>query len=187
MRSTARSRSPSRVTSQGITTARRPVFAISAASASSRSSRRAASATSAPSRANSRARAAPMPDDAPVMKTALPAKRWRRCPNGALWVLEDDGLFGVGDGGLGLTDRVAVVPLRLGVLVVGLRFGQELLGVVDELACLGAHLPGFGLLDGVLRLLDHDRAVVRPGCGADENDERCGENQGDDDFHPPAF
>jgi hypothetical protein len=33
-----------------------------------------------------------------------------------LWVLEDDGLFGVGDGGLGLADRVAVVALGLGVL-----------------------------------------------------------------------
>jgi hypothetical protein len=34
-----------------------------------------------------------MPDEAPVMKTALPAKRWRRPPNGALWILENDGLF----------------------------------------------------------------------------------------------
>src|SRR2546428_195724 len=187
MRSTARSRSPSRVTSQGITTAGRPVFAISAASASSRSSRRAASATSAPSRANSWARAAPMPDDAPVMKTALPAKRWRRSPNGVLWVLEDDGLFGVGDGGPGLADRVAVVALRLGVLVVGFGLGEELLGFVDELSRLRAHLTRFRLLDGVLGLLDHDGAVVSPGGGADE-DERGGQSQGgDDDPHPSAF
>src|SRR5437773_561162 len=184
--SAARSRSPSRVTSQGITTARRPVLPISDASASSRSRRRAASATSPPSRANSRARAAPMPDEAPVMKTALPAKRWRCAPNGALWILEDDGLFGVGDGGLGLADRVAVVTLRLGVPVVGLRLGQELLGLVDELSRLRAHLAGFRLFDGVLRLLDHDRAVVRQGCGADE-DERSAEDRGNDQSHAPAF
>src|SRR6185369_2829739 len=55
-------------------------------------------------------------------------KRWQRSPNGALWILEDDGLFGVGDGGLGLADRVAVIALGLGGLVVGPGLGQELLG-----------------------------------------------------------
>src|SRR5207237_232751 len=70
----ARSSSPSRVTSQASTSARRPFFISSAATASRRSVRRAASATSAPRRANSRASAAPMPDEAPVMNATRPAK-----------------------------------------------------------------------------------------------------------------
>src|SRR5262245_2620292 len=65
----ADSRSRSRVTSQGTTRTRRPVRRSSAARASRRSMRRAARARSAPCRANSRASAAPMPDEAPVMKT----------------------------------------------------------------------------------------------------------------------
>src|SRR5262250_514151 len=184
--SAARSRSPSRVTSQGVTTARRPDFPISAASASRRSVRRAARATSAPSRVNSRARAAPMPDEAPVMKTALPAKRWRRPPNDWLWVLENDGLFGVGDGGLGLADRIAVIALCLGVLVVSRGLGQELLGFLDELPRLRAHVAGFRLLDGVLGLLDHDRAVIRERNGGYEKQSRR-EDRRDDRPHAPAF
>src|SRR4029077_20559323 len=109
-------------------------------------------------------------------------KRWQRPPNGALWILENDGLVGVGDGGLGLADRVAVVALGLGVLVVGFGLGQELLGFVDELPRLGAHLARLGLLDRVFRLLDHDRAGIRPGSRTEE-DERCGYEQDDEKSH----
>src|SRR4029450_4173762 len=99
-----------------------------------------------------------------------------------LWVLEDDGLFAVGDGGLGLADRVAVVALGLGVLVVGLGLGQELLGFVDELPRLGAHLTRLGLLFGVLALRAYDRTVVGPGRRADE-DEHRGQDQDGGDTH----
>src|SRR3954470_24768365 len=70
---TARSSSPSRVTSQLTTMAFRPVASISRARSRSRSSRRAASTRSAPSRASSRASAAPIPADAPVISATLPA------------------------------------------------------------------------------------------------------------------
>src|SRR5262249_46764752 len=63
------STSPSRVTSHGTATTPRPFCASSAASACSRSTRRAPRARSAPRRANSRASPAPMPAEAPVMKT----------------------------------------------------------------------------------------------------------------------
>src|SRR5262252_4053995 len=103
-----------------------------------------------------------------------------------LWVLENDGLFGVRDGGLGLADRVAVVALGLGALVVGLGLGQELLGFLDELARLRADLGGFRLLDGVLGLLDHDRAVICERTGGYEK-ESSREDRRNDRPHAPAF
>src|SRR5262245_66232544 len=103
-----------------------------------------------------------------------------------LWILENDGLFGVGDGGLGLADRIAVVALGLGVLVVGPGLGQELLGFLDELARLRADLTGFRLLYGVLGLLDHDRAVVREGSRDDEQ-HHSRDDRADDQPHAPAF
>src|SRR5439155_1085002 len=75
LRPTAGPRSPSAVPPPGAPSARRPAATSSAARGSSRSTRRAVSATSAPARANSRASAAPIPDDAPVMKTTCPANR----------------------------------------------------------------------------------------------------------------
>src|SRR2546425_573541 len=143
---------------------------------------RAAARSTPPSRANSRASAAPMPDEAPVMKTALPANRRRRRTDGALGILKDDRLFGECGGGLGLADRVAVVSLRLGVFVVGFGLDHQLLRLVDQLAGLGRHFPRFRLLDEILRLFDHHRAVVGPGYRAGE-DKSCGYEQDDDGLH----
>src|SRR5881628_3642550 len=148
-RAAARSRSPSTVTSHGATRARRPAAPSSAASRSSRSTRRAASATAAPARANSRASAAPIPDDAPVMKTTCPANR----PD-TLRVLQDDRFLGERRGDLGLPHGVAMIALRLRVLVVGLGFGELLLRLVEQRPRVRAQLARLGFPHEVLRLLD---------------------------------
>jgi len=69
VRATNASISAARVTSATIGNAWPPAAEISAAAASSRSSRRAQIATAAPSRARRSAVARPMPDDAPVIAT----------------------------------------------------------------------------------------------------------------------
>src|ERR1017187_6638125 len=71
-RSTARSGSPSRVTSPVMASELWPPLLNSLANASMRSARRAISTVWAPSRANSRANAAPIPEDAPVISTTWP-------------------------------------------------------------------------------------------------------------------
>src|SRR2546426_9654953 len=128
-----------------------------AASRSSRSTRRAASATSAPARANSRASAAPIPDDAPVMKTTCPANR----PD-TLRGLQDDRFLGERRGDLGLPHGVAMIALRLRVLVVGPGFGEQLLRLVEQRPRVRAQLARLGLPHELLRLLDDDGTVERP-------------------------
>src|SRR3989449_318029 len=157
VRTTARSRSPSTVTSHRTTRARRPAATSSAASRSSRSTRRAASVTSAPARANSRASAAPIPDDAPVTKATCPANR----PD-TLRGLQDERFLGERRGDLGLPHGVAMIALRLRVLVVSLGFGELLLRLVEQRPRVRAQLARLGFPHEVLRLLDDDGTVERP-------------------------
>src|SRR5204863_5656654 len=113
----------------------------SAAGRSTGSARRAASATSAPARPNSRASAAPIPDDAPVMKTMCPANR----PT-TLRVLEDERFLGERGGHLRLPHGVAVVALRRRLRVVGLGLGELLLRLVEQRPRLRGELGRLGSL-----------------------------------------